>query len=36
MEDGALIQDKNVEVHEHELGGLSEVNVKWHKGGMVY
>ena len=32
MDDGALIQYKNVEIHQQELCVLSDVNLELHKG----
>ena len=36
MDDGALIQYKNVEIHQQELCVLSDVNLELHKGEFVY
>ena len=36
MDDGALIQYKNVEIHQQELCVLSDVNLDLHKGEFVY
>ena len=36
MDDGALIQYKNVEIHQQELCVLSGVNLELHKGEFVY
>ena len=35
MDDGALIQYKNVEIHQQELCVLSDVNLELHKGEFV-
>ena len=36
MDDEALIQYKNVEIHQQELCVLSDVNLELHKGEFVY
>ena len=36
MDDEALIQYKNVEIHQQELCVLSEVNLELHKGARIF
>jgi cell division transport system ATP-binding protein len=36
MDDEALIQYKNEEIHQQELCVLSDVNLELHKGEFVY